>query len=168
MKTHFIQQVTSAHKFISLFVFINSAIPRIKGIHCQIFAAHKKMASHFTLGKYKIECNIPYNALHNLTQAILDHLDSYLLRFSYKLQGVLVSYEVEQYSQKNKIYPDSPFLFIDCIVSVLIFRVDIPVYAENGSVFGLLTCLDKHTGHILIKDVDENNIITKYIIPSKK
>lgn len=109
--------------------------------------------SFLQTAKIKIECRIPPKGLSDIPTHINLYLNELLFKYSSKVNGIVLSYNVVGVSNKNRIYSDCPYVFIECLVDFLIFKTDI-VYVNDGMVLNTFAFENEENGYFKVTGIE--------------
>lgn len=86
----------------------------------------------------RILVEIDMSHIHDIDRGILKYMGQFLLKYSAKIGGILISYSVSQISNRGMIIHDNPNVFITADMDVLVLEIPIGCrcIAKDGLVFG--------------------------------
>ncbi|KAM0676187.1 hypothetical protein GVAV_000150 [Gurleya vavrai] len=116
----------------------------------------------FSLMQLKIQIQIPPFALKDPQSYFHVFLQSFLLKYSHKLQGIPVSYEILGMSTRGELFNDCPFVFCPCLVDFVVYNIkngDV-VNVNNDFILGIFNC--KGDGKMMIVNIYEENRMVKF------
>lgn len=116
----------------------------------------------FSVYTIKLQIKLEPKALADPQPHFHNYVQSLLLKYSNKLQGIPLSYDIKGVSQLGDIYNDCPFIFCNCLIDFVVFQIKIGdvVYVSDNMILGNFEC-DKN-GVVEIESIVDTNGVVKF------
>ncbi|KAM0678060.1 hypothetical protein BDAP_001043 [Binucleata daphniae] len=110
-----------------------------------------------------LQIKIAPNALSDPQSFFHKYVQTLLLKYSYKLEGIPLCYDIKGVSSLGDIHGDCPYIFCVGIIELLVYKIKIgdTVFVEDNMILGNFEC--DVNGQVEIEDIKEKKGVIKFI-----